>query len=364
MKTNGQLDICDVCKNAIGPVTIGLDLGDRNTNCCILNGEGQVVGEGKIPSTPDAFESHFEGVSPCRIAMEVGTHSRWASRVLARLGHEIIIANPQKVRLITESDRKTDALDARTLARLVRVDPSLFSPISHRAQEIYPDVAKLRARDLLVRTRTKLVNAVRGIVKATGARLGSCTTRTFAKKMADDLPEELKESLGPLIETIAHVNAQIAAYDKELEVVAKRDYPETEKLRAVHGVGPVTALQFVLTIGEPGRFSKSRQVGSYFGLQPRQSQSGDRAPQLGITKAGDSSMRQMLVQCSQVILGRFGKDCNLRRWGQALASRGGKNAKKRAVVAVARKLAVLLHALLVSDKAYDPFYKLPSNTAA
>lgn len=358
MKSNPELGICNVCKSATGPVTIGLDLGDRSTSYCILNGSGEVVGEGKVPTTPDAFEFHFQGVAPCRIALEVGTHSRWASRVLARLGHEVVVANPQKVRLIAESDRKTDTLDARTLARLVRVDPSLLSPISHRAQEVYPDLAKLRARELLIRTRTKLVNAVRGIVKATGSRLGSCTTRTFAKKMADELPEELKDSLGPLIETIAYVNEQIAAYDKEIEAVAKREYPETEKLRAVHGVGPVTALQFVLTIGEPGRFSKSRQVGSFFGLQPRQSQSGNRCPQLGITKAGDSSMRQLLVQCSQFILGRFGKDCNLRRWGQALMSRGGKNAKKRAVVAVARKLAVLLHALLVTDRPYDPFYKL------
>ncbi|HEY7302997.1 MAG TPA: IS110 family transposase [Bryobacteraceae bacterium] len=357
MNTNRESNISNECKNLIGPMTIGLDLGDKSTSYCVLNTEGNVAAQGKITTTPAAFQSQFEGIARCRVALEVGTHSRWASRIIGNLGHEVVVANPQKVRLIAESDRKTDTLDARTLARLARVDPALLSPISHRAQETYPDLAKLRARELLVRTRTKLINAVRGIVKATGARLGTCTTRTFAKKMADELPQELQQSLRPLIDTIAHVNEQIALYDKEIEVVAKRDYPETQKLRVVHGVGPVTALQFVLTIGEPGRFAKSRQVGSFLGLQPRQSQSGDRCPQLGITKAGDSSLRQMLVQCSQFILGRFGRDCNLRRWGQSLMSRGGKNAKKRAVVAVARKLAVLLHALLMSDKPYDPFYK-------
>lgn len=363
MRTNRESNISDACKNVARPITIGLDLGDRSTSYCVLNGQGDVVGEGKIPTTPEALQSQIEGMCPCRIALEVGTHSRWTSRILERAGHEVIVANPQKVRLIAESNRKTDTLDARALARLARVDPALLSPISHRAQEVYPDLAKLRARELLVRTRTKLVNAVRGIVKATGARLGSCTTRTFAKKMADEIPEELQQSLRPLIDTIAYVNEQIGAYDKEIESVAKRDYPETEKLRAVHGVGPVTAVQFVLTIGEPSRFVKSRQVGSFLGLQPKQSQSGERCPQLGITKAGDSSMRQMLVQCSQFMLGRFGKDCNLRRWGLSLASRGGKNAKKRAVIAVARKLAVLLHALLVSDKPYDPFYKVSAMAA-
>lgn len=362
MKTTNRSDICMACADTKGPITIGLDLGDRNTYYCILDCEGNVIAEGKFRTTPDDFKSQFAELSRSRIAMEVGTHSRWSSRILTNLGHETIVANARKVRLIKESDNKTDTMDARTLARLARVDPALLSPISHRAQEVYPDMAKIRARELLVRTRTKLINAVRGIVKATGSRLAGCTTRTFAKKMDTELPKELEASLKPLIETIAHLTQQIALYDKELETVAKRDYPETEKLRQVHGVGPVTALQFVLTIDDPGRFAKSRQVGSFLGLQPRQSQSGDRAPQLGISKAGDCSLRHMLVQCAHHVLGRFGKDCDLRRWGLTLMQRSGKNAKKRAVVAVARKLAVLLHRLLVSDVEYNPF-RGPAKTA-
>jgi transposase len=173
VRTNRESSISDACKNVAEPITIGLDLGDRSTSYCVLNGQGDVVGEGKIPTTPEVLQSQIEGMCPCRIALEVGTHSRWTSRILERAGHEVIVANPQKVRLIAESNRKTDTLDARALARLARVDPALLSPISHRAQEVYPDLAKLRARELLVRTRTKLVNAVRGIVKATGARLGA-----------------------------------------------------------------------------------------------------------------------------------------------------------------------------------------------
>jgi len=201
-------------------------------------------------------------------------------------------------------------MDARTLARLARVDPSLLSPISHRSQKLYPDLAKLRARDLLVRSRTKLINAVRGIVKTTGARLPSCSTPAFAKKMLDQLPKELKESSNPLFETISDLTQQIATYDKQLEIIAKNEYPEATKLRQVPAVATITALQFVLTIEDLERFTKSRQVGSFLGLQPRQSQSGDRAPQLGISKAGDSGLRRILVQCAHYIVGCFGKACD------------------------------------------------------
>lgn len=356
LKNQQQTNLRSVCVTA-RQVTIGLDIGDRWTHFCILDTEGSAIAEGRFRSTPDALKEQFEGIPRCRIALEVGTHSRWMSRILEELAHEVIVANARKVRLIKESDNKTDKMDARTLARLARVDPSLLSPICHRSQKIYPDLAKLRARDLLVRSRTKLINAVRGIVKATGARLPDCSTGAFAKKIMDDVPNELRESLEPLIDTIRHLSQQITTYDKQLEGIAKYEYPETAKLRQVPGVGTITALQFVLTIEDPTRFAKSRQVGSFLGLQPRQSQSGDRAPQLGISKAGDSDLRRTLVQCAHYMLGCFGKDCDLRRWGLSLMQRGGKNAKKRAIVAVARKLAVLLHRLWTSDAPYEPFRK-------
>lgn len=210
MRTNRQSDIHGVCRNLVGAITIGLDLGDKNTNFCILSADGGLVAEGKFATTPEEFKRQFESVVRCRIALEVGAHSRWANRALGALGHEVIVANARKVRLIKESDNKTDKMDARTLARLARVDPMLLSPISHRGRETYPDMARIRARALLVRSRTRLINAVRGIVKATGSRLVGCTSRTFAKKMACDLPKELEPSLKPLIDTIAYITQQIA----------------------------------------------------------------------------------------------------------------------------------------------------------
>lgn len=287
MKNQQQTSPQSVCV-AARQATIGLDIGDRWTHFCIVDREGSVIAEGRFRSTPDALKEQFEGIPRCRIALEVGTHSRWMSRILEELAHEVIVANARKVRLIKESDNKTDKMGARTLARLARVDPSLLSPICHRSQKIYPDLAKLRAKDLLVRSRTKLINAVRGIVNATGARLPDCSTGAFAKKIMDELPNERRESLEPLIDTIRHIS-------------------------------------------------------QFSGTSTGQSQSGDRAPQLGISKAGDSDLRRMLVQCAHYMLGCFGKDCDLRRWGLSLMQRGGKNAKKRAIVAVARKLAVLLH---------------------
>ena len=208
MKKQYHSSVRSVCVVA-GENTIGLDIGDKFTHFCILDAEGSVIAEGRFRSTPDGVKEQFEGVPRCRIALEVGTHSRWMSGILEKFAHEVIVANARKVRLIKESDNKTDKMDARTLARLARVDPSLLSPISHRSQKLYPDLAKLKARDLLVRSRTKLINSVRGIVKATGARLPSCSTPAFAKKIIDELPKELAESLKPLVETISHLTGRL-----------------------------------------------------------------------------------------------------------------------------------------------------------
>jgi transposase len=337
-----------------GEITIGIDIGDRFSHCCVLGPDGDVLTEGRVRSTPEAMARHFQQLLPCRIAIEVGGHSRWLSQSLAEWGHEVIVANPRNLRLISDSTRKSDQVDARILARLARVDPTLLSPIAHRSHESYPDLAQLRARDLLVKSRTRLINAVRGILKAVGLRAPASGTPSFAGKVSALVPEQLKPSLTPLLETIAHLNQQIGAFDKAIENLAFRRYPETARLRQVSGVGPITALQFVLTVGDPNRFPRSRAVGPYLGLTPRRHQSGNIDQQLRISKAGDKQLRSLLVQCAQYSLGRFGPDSDLKRWGVHLAKRGGKNGKKRTIIAVARKLAVLLHRLWISGETYEP----------
>jgi transposase len=176
----------------------------------------------------------------------------------------------------------------------------------------------------------------------------------------------LRPALEPLLETIASMTERIREYDRELQTLASELYPETKLLQQVHGVGTLTALAFVLTLEDPSRFATSRVVGAYLGLVPGKDQSGERDPQKGISKRGNGLLRKLLVGSAHRILGPFGEDSDLRRHGLKIAERGGKNAKKRAVVAVARKLSVLLHRLWVGGEVYEPLYdaKRLANRAA
>jgi transposase len=338
-------------------MTAGLDLGDKRSYLCVIDDSGEVIEEGRLRTTPEALGQRFEGCDePMRIAIEVGTHSPWVSRLLEERGHQVLVANARKLRLIHQNKRKTDKIDAENLARLARVDPKLLAPLRHRNEHTQAHLALLRSREALVEARTQLVNHVRGSVKAFGSRLPKCSTHSFHKKAAREMPEELREVLEPVLETIASLTERIEDYDRKLEALAEEHYPETKLLRQVRGVGPLTALAFVLTLEDPKRFKKSRAVGAYLGLAPAKNQSGERDLQRRISKEGDRMLRRLLVGSAHYILGPFGEDSDLRRHGEKIAERGGKSAKKRAVVAVARKLSVLLHHLWISGEAYEPLY--------
>ena len=338
-----------------GPqLTIGLDLGDRWSLYCVLDEAGEVILEQKLPTTPEAMRQAFEKMPRSRIALETGTHSPWVSRQLTQLGHEVIVAHARNVRLIGESRRKDDRIDARTLARLARIDPQLLSPVQHRTAKAQVHLTVIRARAGLVSARTALVNAARGLVKSYGERLRKCGTQQVSREMAAGLSVELREALEPLLREVESLNERIKEYDRRIEQIAKKDYPLVELLQQVKGVGDLIALTYVLTIEDPQRFRKSRDVGCFLGLRPGRRNSGQSEPQMHISKEGDRYLRTLMVQGAHYILGPFGQDSDLRRWGLKLAERGGKNAKKRAVVAVARKLAVLLHRLWVSGEVYEP----------
>ena len=335
-------------------VVVGLDVGDRQSHYCVLDLDGGVVAEGEVKTTEASLRVLFEGKGRMRIALEAVTHSPWISRLLIALGHEVLVANPRKLRLIAESDSKHDRADARLLARLAHVGPALLSPIHTRSAQTQLDLTVIRAREVAVQTRTKIVNAVRGMVKSTGHRLPASPRLTFARKATEACPEALQPALLPLLRLVETLTADIAAYDR-LVVETARAYPETQAIQTIHGVGALTAVAFVLVLNnDRSRFKRSRDVGCYLGLRPKQRDSGMRSPELGITKAGDPLLRRLATQSAQYILGPFGRDSALRRWGLVLASRGGKNAKKRAVVAVARKLVVLMHRIWITQEAYDP----------
>jgi transposase len=252
--------------------------------------------------------------------------------------------------------RRNDRLDARFLARQGRADVALLYPITHRTVTAQQHLEYLRARDQLVGVRTKLINHVRGVVKSNGARLPRCSAESFAKRVAAAVPPELAPAVTPLLEVIADLTRRIGQAETQIATIARQHYPVTQRLQQPAGVGPLTALAFVLLIEDPRRFGKSRDVGAYFGLVPRLDDSSDSTPQLRISKAGDEFGRRLLVSAAHYILGPFGPECDLRRHGLAIAQRGGANAKKRAVIAVARKLAVLLHHLWVTNAVYDPNY--------
>ena len=335
-------------------LTIGLDLGDRWSWYCVLEEAGDVLLEQKLATTPEAMKEVFGGMPRSRIALETGMHSPWVSRLLSELGHEAIVAHARNVRLIGESRRKDDRFDARTLARLARIDLELLGPVKHRSRKAQADLTVIRARAGLVRARTSLINTARGLTKSYGERLRGCSPRTMNRELAEGLSPELRSALRPLLDEIESLSERIREYNERVQQIAQESYPEVARLEQGKGVGTLIALTYVLTLEDPRRFRKSRDVGSYVGLQPGHRNSGQSEPQMHISKEGDPYLRTMMVQSAHHILGPFGEDSDLRRWGLKLAERGGKNAKKRAVVAVARKLSILLHRLWVSGEDYEP----------
>jgi len=336
------------------PRFFGLDVGDRVTHLCCVDGRRAVVERLRFSTTPDGVRRVFADRRPARIVLEVGSQSPWMSDQLRSLGHEVTVADARRVAELTRAGRKTDRRDAETLARLLQGMPELLGALHHRGREAQVDLAAIRARDLLVRTRTSLVQHVRGTLKAFGLRARSCSAQAFHKKARESVPEDLKPALTPLLDQLAELERRIRHFDREIERIAKERYPAAARLRQVCGVGPLTSLAFVLSVDDPNRFKKSRKVGSWVGLCPKVQASGDRDPQLSISKAGCTYLRRLLVQSAHYILGPFGKDGDLRRFGLRLCERGGRAAKRRAAVAVARKLAVLLHRLWISGQPYEP----------
>ena len=338
-------------------ITIGIDLGDKINLVCVLDNAGTVKQSIAIENTMESIKAFFINYKGAKVAIEAGTHSPWISRLLSTMDCNVLVGNPRKLRAIWESDNKTDMRDAEMLARIARFDPNLLYPIQHKGEQAQADLALLHSRDLLVRTRSSQINHVRGTVKSFGERLPSCSTECFHKKVVSHIPQQLQQSIEPVLVLIAQLTSQIKVFDKEVEKISNERYPETELLRRIKGVGPLTALAFILTIESPDRFQTSRQIGSYLGLTPRRDQSGETDKQLRITKAGSPFLRKLLINSAQYILGPFGEDCNLQRFGLRLASRGGKNAKRKAVVAVGRKLSVLLHRLWKFGEIYAPLHK-------
>jgi len=334
-------------------LTVGVDLGDRISEACAYV-SGCVYERFQFPMTEGGVRTAFEGKGFGRVAMEAGAQSPWVTRLLRELGYDPLVANPRKLKAISTNERKSDRNDALLLAKLAAADATLLYPIHHRSAERDDALAVLKARDAVVRTRARLIHTVRSLAKATGFRFRQGTTEGFVHQETD-VPSALRPALEPIFAALRVLNEQVSVFDKRLAEMCK-SFPETESLLQVHGVGPVTALGFVLTIEDPNRFPDGRTAAAFFGLVPRRDQSGASDRQLGISKTGNGFARRTLVQAAQFMLGPLGRDSDLRRFGAKLVARGGPKAKKRAVVATARKLVVLLFALWKGKGAWKPLF--------
>jgi len=347
-----------ITPTAVFMLTEGLDLGDQFCVSCRIDGQGQIVGRDRIKTTAEALHAHF-AAGPCRrVVLEASTHSLWIGRLIEGLGHQLIVANPRHVHLIANNQCKNDHNDAELLARLGRADPALLSPVTPRSERQQNDLSLIRLRDSLIRARTKLINSQRSIAKSAGAKLPACSADSFHRKMtAVAVPAVVWAVLEPGIKAVETLSQQIKVCDRALDTICRERYPQALRLQQIPGVGPVVALAFVLTVGDPARFSRSREVAPFFGLVPRQQQSGEHDPQLSITKCGNTYMRCLLVNAAQRILQKATPDCDLKRHGLQIYQAQGQTriAKRKAVVAVARKLAVVMHRVWVSGEAYRLF---------
>src|SRR5713226_5932593 len=350
--------------NTVGPnrgrLTVGVDLGDRWSQYCILGLEGETLAEGQLRTTQEDVGEFFQALTVARVVIEVGTHSAWVQDVITEWGHEVLVANPRLMEGSKRRKRKSDRIDANKLARLGRVDPQSLYPIRHRSREVRQDLVVLRARDALVSVRTELINTTRGLVKSMGTRLPRCSSPSFAEKVKDAIPVEVGEALLPLVQLTETVNDCIARYDQKIEEpeeVWTHDIAATSE-----GGGPDHLCGLRINPGGSATIQQQSRGRALSGAGAEAGRLGDSQPQLGISKTGDRMLRRLLVGSSQYMLGAFGLDTHLRRYGLRLCERGGKNAKKRAVVAVARKLAVLLHHLWVTGDVYEPLHQTGAET--
>lgn len=335
-------------------IVAGIDLGDRKSDVCVYS-QGKVLERFQFVMTKEGVRKAFEGKAYTRIALEAGAQSSWVTHALQDLGFDPVVANPRKVKAIFSNERKSDKNDALMLAKLCAADESLLHPIQHRSAVHAAALTVMKARDAAVVGRSRLIHTIRSLGKSMGHRFPGSTAEGFIRHAGSE-PQELSAACTPIFEMLRVFNDVIRAYDAKLDELIENAFPEAKFLLQVKGVGPVTALAFVLTIGDPSRFASGRIAAAYLGLVPRRDQSGSSDKQLGISKTGNNFVRRLLVQCANHILGPLGRDCDLRRWGLTLAARGGKNARKRTVVAMARKLCVLLFSLWKNAATWQPLF--------
>ncbi len=335
-------------------ITIGMDLGNRKHTVCALDQTGNVLWRKDVANTPEALKPFFEENAGATVAMETGLCCRWVSALAKSCGCDALVGNARKLAAIWQSKQKNDENDALLIAELARASRRLFHPVELRDDARHEMVQVIELREVAVSQRTQAVNSVRGLCKAHGVFIPKCDASCFHKVAADAIPDGMAWKFKPMLRHLKEVAATIKRYDAMLEEYAQKHFKEeVELLRTVPGVGPITSCAFVALIADPGRFGSARDAGAYFGLTPGQDKSGDKDAPKHITKTGSALMRHLLVTAANHILRASSPDTALKRHGERICARGGKVARRKAKTAVARKLAVVMLAMLKSGKAYD-----------
>lgn len=350
-------------------LAIGIDVSDRTAQVCVL-GRAGILEEFRIPLDEPSLRTRVPFVEPQRgvVVFETGGRAAWMKRVFTKLGMRCVVADARKLSAISTSPTKTDRNDARVLARLGMADDlmgaggpeaeRLLHDTYVRPPELQRIYERLRVRDQLVTRRGDFIRQVRSIVKGTGSTLRGGAADAFHRRR-EEVGEDVRDVVDPLFDVVGSCTEAIDRIDARLTDIA-RGIPAVVRLLGVSGVGPITSLAFYAVIADPTRFSNIRDVGAYLGMVVRRDQSGKLDPALGISKCGNGFMRRLLVQCAAYILGPFGKDCALRTWGLKYISEKGDRSKKKARVAVARKLAVQLASIWKNERTWKAFPNEPA----
>lgn len=327
----------------------GLDVSDKLTHVCVTDASGLVLWAGSCATDPEVIARTLKSRAPglARVILETGPLSAFLYHGLVERGVPAICVCARHAKgVLSARVNKSDPHDAEGLSQMART--GWFKAIRIKDEATHMDRARLKIRDQLIDARQAMAGQLRGLLKLFGLRLGQATTPGKRRERLEALfaqKPELAPILGPLIESIEALEVQIARSSRALVAAAQAD-PVTARLMTAPGVGPITALVFKTSIEDPGRFARGEDAGAFAGLAPRRNQSGERDCKGRISKAGDPMLRSALYEAANCLLARVKRPCALRDWGQKLAQAKG---PKRARVAVARKLAILLHRLWLSQ---------------
>lgn len=329
----------------------GIDLAMRSSSICMMDGRGGVVAERVVATEESAFRVLFGGRNRMRCVLEASPLAEWAAEVLEGLGHEVIVIDPRKAKGVIATKKKTDKLDARNLAKMGRT--GWYTEVHRKSGQARATRTFLQARHGLVQTALAQGARIRGLLRAHGIKVGQVPESQFAARV-QRLAGEKNPLLWPMLEPLVAVWRQALESAEQMRRQLIRQAAQAEvprRLMTVPGVGPIVASAYAATIDDPRRFRSGNQVAAYVGLVPSVVQSGELDVHGHITREGDGLLRGYLVEAAHVLLTRTCRTCALKRWGLKLAKKKGHG---KARVAVARKLAALLHHLWITGESFDP----------